>query len=100
MGTYALSAGYYDAYYKRAQQVGNDFNELTLFTISLLHVKPTLNFVFHIVNWLAISLKHNLVHLILEILSEECKVGLIFLDNKFCCMKKIDKYSGIFRLGP
>ena len=22
MGTYALSAGYYDAYYKRAQQVG------------------------------------------------------------------------------
>ncbi len=23
MGTYALSAGYYDAYYKRAQQVGN-----------------------------------------------------------------------------
>lgn len=23
MGTYALSAGYYDAYYKRAQQVNN-----------------------------------------------------------------------------
>ena len=23
MGTYALSAGYYDAYYKQAQQVGN-----------------------------------------------------------------------------
>lgn len=23
MGTYALSAGYYDAYYKRAQQVSN-----------------------------------------------------------------------------
>jgi Asp-tRNA(Asn)/Glu-tRNA(Gln) amidotransferase A subunit family amidase len=24
MGTYALSAGYYDAYYKRAQQVRDD----------------------------------------------------------------------------
>lgn len=28
MGTYALSAGYYDAYYKRAQQV-----QLTLFYV-------------------------------------------------------------------
>jgi Asp-tRNA(Asn)/Glu-tRNA(Gln) amidotransferase A subunit family amidase len=26
MGTYALSAGYYDAYYKRAQQVNISFN--------------------------------------------------------------------------
>lgn len=29
MGTYALSAGYYDAYYKRAQQVGNLASSLT-----------------------------------------------------------------------
>jgi Asp-tRNA(Asn)/Glu-tRNA(Gln) amidotransferase A subunit family amidase len=28
MGTYALSAGYYDAYYKRAQQVGSDNRRL------------------------------------------------------------------------
>jgi Asp-tRNA(Asn)/Glu-tRNA(Gln) amidotransferase A subunit family amidase len=36
MGTYALSAGYYDAYYKRAQQVTFRkvaYNEINIFII-------------------------------------------------------------------
>lgn len=30
MGTYALSAGYYDAYYKRAQQVVHNYGDYIL----------------------------------------------------------------------
>lgn len=33
MGTYALSAGYYDAYYKRAQQVGKSYHSIFNFFI-------------------------------------------------------------------
>lgn len=40
MGTYALSAGYYDAYYKRAQQV-NGHNNLKLerFLLEFIYLK-------------------------------------------------------------
>ena len=41
MGTYALSAGYYDAYYKRAQQVvGTTSYDLDFFVVYLRTCQP------------------------------------------------------------
>lgn len=52
MGTYALSAGYYDAYYKRAQQVAeqsvcvqNDIDIVISYHKPILHfMDPRLHF--------------------------------------------------------
>lgn len=49
MGTYALSAGYYDAYYKRAQQVRQWLQWTYIIHYFTLYDETTLYFVFHIV---------------------------------------------------
>lgn len=54
MGTYALSAGYYDAYYKRAQQVGN-VGTLAFLIIALVgsHYIQQQKLVYQVSHWLA-----------------------------------------------